>query len=294
MRLAAIVVHHRNWPDVSDTLRSIDEQTVAPDARIVVDVHSADGSADAIAEAHPAWEVVRLDRNSGYAAAVNAALELQAVRSADRMLVCTHEVLLDKGAVEAMLAAVDSDSTIGAAGPILSRRSDGSLWSAGGGLGRRTARPWHRQHAPGRQSPPQQVEWVDGAVVLYRAEALQRTGPLDEAYFLYYEELDYQCRLRQAGWRVVAVPDATASQEPGMVPPYLEARNRVRWLRRAHRWVPLLFAIVEQLFTALAVLTSRDRRWESTLRLKGLVHGFTGRLDQTVALRRSAASRSSV
>lgn len=293
MRLAAVVVHYRNWPGVSETLRSIEGQSHPPDVRIVVDSCSTDGSPDEIAQAHPSWEVVRLDRNAGYAAAVNAALALPSVHQADRVLVCTHEVILHAGATQALMDAIASGPDVGAAGPVLWRRSDGSLWSAGGGLGRRTARPWHRQATPDPHSGPLPVEWVDGAVVLYPMAALTGVGRLDEGYFLYYEELDYQCRMRRAGWRIVVVPEARAEQEPGMVPPYLEARNRVRWLRRTRRWGPLLFAVVEQVATAAMALTSPDRRWESGARLRGLTHGFTGRLDHDLAMRRSPARRAS-
>jgi N-acetylglucosaminyl-diphospho-decaprenol L-rhamnosyltransferase len=174
---------------------------------------------------------------------------------------------------------------------VLSRRSDGSLWSAGGAFGRRTSRPWHLRDVPRPDEPVRDVPWLDGAVVLYRGDALRCTGPMDEGYFLYYEEVDYHGRMRDAGWRVVVVPDAAAAQEPGMVPPYLEARNRIRWLRRRRRLVPLVFAIVEQVVLAGRLCARPGRRWEVGARLRGLRDGFTGTLDHDIALRRSDTNR---
>lgn len=292
MDLAIVVVHYRNWPDISDTLRSIEAQSRPDDFRVVVDSRSGDGSPELIAQAHPAWHVIQLERNAGYAAAVNRALSLKSVRRASRVLICTHEVILGGDAVDALLGALEAHVGVAAVGPVLSRRSDGSVWSSGGALGRRTSRPWHRQDIPGSGSEPRVVEWLDGAVVLYRADALRRVGPMDEDYFLYYEELDYQMRMRGAGWQLAIVPDATAAQEPGMVPPYLEARNRIRWLRRTRRWIPLIFALAEQVATVLKRLPVRAQWWEVSARLRGLLHGFTDDLDQDIALRRAETTRS--
>ena len=52
------------------------------------------------------------------------------------------------------------------------------------------------------------VEWASGCAWLLRGEAVRSVGPLDEAYFMYFEDVDYCRRLRDAGWVVLATPDA--------------------------------------------------------------------------------------
>lgn len=54
----------------------------------------------------------------------------------------------------------------------------------------------------------QDVDWVTGAAMLVRREAIEDVGPLDEGFFMYSEELDWCRRLRAAGWRIVYVPTA--------------------------------------------------------------------------------------
>jgi hypothetical protein len=79
---------------------------------------------------------------------------------------------------------------------------------------------------------PREADWLDGSCLLLRAETVAALGPIDEGYFLYFEELDYFVRMRQAGWRIECEPRARAWQEPGSKPSYLWARNRLRFLAR--------------------------------------------------------------
>jgi len=52
------------------------------------------------------------------------------------------------------------------------------------------------------------VDWVMGACLMTRREVVAQVGGLDEAYFMYSEELDYCRRIKQAGWQVVYYPSA--------------------------------------------------------------------------------------
>jgi GT2 family glycosyltransferase len=52
------------------------------------------------------------------------------------------------------------------------------------------------------------VEWVYGACMLARREAVEQVGPLDEDYFLFSEEVDWQYRFHEAGWKILYFPGA--------------------------------------------------------------------------------------
>lgn len=57
-------------------------------------------------------------------------------------------------------------------------------------------------------SPTRQVDWVAGAAVMFRWEALRAVGGFDADYFLYYEEVDLMKRLAAEGWQVWYVAEA--------------------------------------------------------------------------------------
>ncbi|MDM8548185.1 glycosyltransferase family 2 protein [Candidatus Venteria ishoeyi] len=52
------------------------------------------------------------------------------------------------------------------------------------------------------QAKPQKLDYVYGAAMFFCAEAVKKTGLLNEEYFLFYEELDYSRRLQQNGYQL--------------------------------------------------------------------------------------------
>jgi GT2 family glycosyltransferase len=53
---------------------------------------------------------------------------------------------------------------------------------------------------------PRDVEWLTGACLLLRSDALHSVGPLSEQWFMYAEDLELCHRLGGAGWRLVHLP----------------------------------------------------------------------------------------
>jgi GT2 family glycosyltransferase len=62
----------------------------------------------------------------------------------------------------------------------------------------------------GRGEATAEVGWVQSAAMLVRREAAVEVGFYDPDFFVYSEEVDFQKRLRDAGWRVLHVPAARA------------------------------------------------------------------------------------
>ena len=54
----------------------------------------------------------------------------------------------------------------------------------------------------------QDVDWVVGACLMARREAVEAAGMLDEQFFMYSEEMDWCQRIKQHGWRIVYLPAA--------------------------------------------------------------------------------------
>ena len=54
------------------------------------------------------------------------------------------------------------------------------------------------------------VDWVTGAVMLLRKQALDQVGLMDERFFMYFEDEDICCRMWQNGWKVCYVRSAQA------------------------------------------------------------------------------------
>jgi GT2 family glycosyltransferase len=91
-----------------------------------------------------------------------------------------------------------------------------------------------------------QIEWASFACILVRGATVRAIGPMDEGYFLYFEDAEYCLRGRKVGWRVHHVPEAVAvhfrggsgpvkslAAERKRLPGYYYA-SRTRFLYQAH------------------------------------------------------------
>jgi GT2 family glycosyltransferase len=88
-----------------------------------------------------------------------------------------------------------------------------------------------------RGGRPRRVDWVSGAALLLRREALDAVGLFDEDFFIYFEEVDLCRRLRGAGWEIWYLPAVTVvhheSQFSAAMP---ERRINEMWRGRRRYW----------------------------------------------------------
>jgi GT2 family glycosyltransferase len=169
-----------------------------PTEIILVDNGSSDGSLDLVSAFGEKVKAIPLGRNHGFAAGNNAGLR-QA--KGGLLLLLNTDTEMPRATLEAMVAEMKRDSTIGLLGchhydqegrPQVSYQA-----SFGGPLCRFTeAAP---RPAAGEAL---EVAWISGACTMARREVYERVGGLDEDYPLYYEDVDWCYRARLAGWRV--------------------------------------------------------------------------------------------
>jgi GT2 family glycosyltransferase len=240
-QLATVVVHHRRYPGVLETIRALIEQGCDPRAFVVVDNSEDPEVLAQLRDGLPANVTLIDTPNRGYGPAVNVALDaldrLDAARDRAFVLVSTHEALPRPGAVARLVEALERDAGLAVAGPALVMETPHGLatWSLGGRLTPRLNEPRHRGEgtAPAaiESEPTRDCEWLDGAFCLYRRAALP-PAPFSPDFFMYFEETELHARLRAAGHRLACVPAAVVEQSSGGAPPFLLARNLQLFQRR--------------------------------------------------------------
>jgi len=172
----------------------------------------------AIAE-HPV-EFLRLPDNRGYGGAVNAALPLLPP-AAEFILVANPDVVFHEEAISRMLAVAERMPDVGAVGPRI-LDPDGTTYpsarrlpSLRTGIGHALfwpvwpGNPWTRSYREDQREPVERdAGWLSGACLLLRRTAFEEIGGFDDAYFMYFEDVDLGERLSQAGWRNRYAPEA--------------------------------------------------------------------------------------
>lgn len=222
-RTAAVVVHYRNYPAVLDTVSDFISAGVDPRHIIVVDNSEDAHLYIALRDGIPSEVLTVEQANFGYGGAANTGIEIALdFEDIRHVAVSSHEVRLSPGSIEELASSLQSDSRVGAVGPILRRSGDeAQIWSTGGATKFVSRRPYHLQDIPDAIT---EREWLDGAFVMYNADAL-RGHKFDLSYFLYYEETDLHFRLRKDGWKILVDPRVSISQDTSGAPPFYVGRN---------------------------------------------------------------------
>lgn len=182
---------------------------------VVVDSGSTDGTPDALEARWPGLHVLRL-ANVGFAAANNAGFRAARGRY---VLALNPDIELRWGDFDALVAAMDARPAVGAAS-VIQEESDGTLQSIrrDPSLGRALSEALMLKRLPGcagwqeRELDPdaygedREADWLVGAFLVLRWEALAAVEGFDERFFMYSEEADLCRRVRAAGWEVRHLP----------------------------------------------------------------------------------------
>jgi N-acetylglucosaminyl-diphospho-decaprenol L-rhamnosyltransferase len=239
---------------------------------LVLDNASDDGSAQRARE-HPAVdETIALALRQGKAQSDSELLRRARGRYA---LLLNEDSELRAGATLALYEALEAQPRAACAGARLIR-PDGSAQACAW----RFPTPWtalagalflHRAlTVQSRGSRTRAVDWCQSSALLVRAAAAAEVGYLDDEFFVYSDEVDFQRRLRDAGWHSLYVPGAVAVHDEQLATGasgerrIVElARNREKYMRKHHsaaaaravRWL----TATSYALRALAALP-RDRR----------------------------------
>jgi len=215
VKLAIIIVHYNTSEDLARLLTSLTEYPPACSHRVVVvDNASHDPGLASVLERFPDCEWVMNAENVGYARGCNLGL---AHVSADFALILNPDIVVEPDALDRLVAFAGTHPRAGIIGPQL-LNEDGSIQDSC----RRfyTFRTlFMRRTILGRLFPDsptvahhlmrdfdhagsRPVDWVLGGCLLARREAVAAVGPMDERFFLYFEDVDWCYRMWQAGWEV--------------------------------------------------------------------------------------------
>jgi hypothetical protein len=227
--LEVVIVSHGAEALLRRTLLSLREHPPSrAEMRVtVVDSGSTDGTPEMVAREFPEVQLERL-ANVGFSAANNLVLRRS---RADFVLLLNPDTEVYEGTLDAALARLEADPRIGMVGVKLVTESGqldhackrsfptplaalahftgiGRGEDAGARLGQ-----YRATHLD--DDEPGEVDAVNGAFMLCRAEAIREVGLLDEGYWLYMEDLDWCHRFWDAGWRVFYEPAGVALHVKG-------------------------------------------------------------------------------
>ncbi|HUB82393.1 MAG TPA: glycosyltransferase family 2 protein [Bryobacteraceae bacterium] len=316
MKLLIVILNYRTAKLTIDCLQSIAAQTAdrTDTSVVVLENGSGDNSAAELGDTIAArgWssrvELILSGTNLGFTAGNNLAIRraLDSPDPPDYFLLLNSDTVMLPGAIDALVQFMDDHPDVGIAGSRLEYPSgevQGSPFRfhtvasefdrgvAFGPVSRMLAR-WTRYDPKPTSAAP--AEWVAGASMVLRRETIRVAGLFDEAFFAYFEDMDYCRAAARKGWstwyvpasRVVHIEGASSGIRSGPYasPPAYYFEGRRRFFRKNYGEIyasaadaaliagcaaGLLYAMIRRREVRTAVLKLRDA-WRHSVFAVGL------------------------
>ncbi len=252
-------------------VQALEAQTLASFEIVIVD-NSGRGVASEAAQSSRV-RLIENAQNVGFGEAINQGA---AGSTADYICTLNDDAYPQPGWLAALVAAADSDPTVGAcASLILLEGQNGDIDSAGLGIyPDGTAKQLGRGRTPEDYPAAQDALMPSGCAALYRRSMLEQIGGFDGEYVLYGEDSDVGLRAQLAGWKCLLVPQAVVAHDysgsagrASRLKAFYVERNRlftVLKLFPATRWPAMPFYVFRRYWA----------HWRAAVRGSGLAGEF--------------------
>ncbi len=289
-----------NWNSFSHTnacLKSLRKVTYSNFRPFVVDNGSNDGSELQLSQHHGDFaNFIFNEKNLGFTGGNNVGIKEVLHQGFDYVMLLNNDTEVEPDFLTHLVDNIEGDSKIGAIQPkFYFLNNKARLWNAGGSfwpiLGvTKTIGYNHLDHPKFNQS--KEIGWITGCGFLVATKVVKEVGMLNDSFFIYYEDVDWSFRIKDAGYILAYEPKSVVYHEAGMankskvkgkegfVNPfvhYLRARNQVWLLRKYTPWyfIPtVIFYMIMRYFLFILYFLIRRRPKKLTFVLKGLKEGF--------------------
>lgn len=244
--MATVIVNWNGLEHTTECIRSLAALTYPDLQVIVVDNASTDGSPQAIRDRFPNAVVLQANANLGFAGGCNLGIRHAIATGAEYVWLLNNDTLVRPDALRLLIDVAETHGGCDFFGSWIAfeRRPD-TLWFGGGSYDWLTGRIRHEDQgklvaacqARGEVTP---TAWITACSLLFRSSVVRRLGLLDESFFLYREEVEWQLRANRKHPRALLLREplvlhkvgaSTGSSESELGRLFM-TRNQLKLMRR--------------------------------------------------------------
>lgn len=229
VEFSTVIVNYKSRAALIECIGSLEVDTggVAYET-VVVDNESNDGAVAMLERTFPKVRTIANQENVGFARAVNQGIE---ATTGEFVLIVNPDCFIERGSIAAMLGYLRSHPRTGVVGPRMVGRDGRLQYSARGFPDHLTfmfnrysfltrlfpRNPYSRRYllSDWDHASVRAVDWLSGACLMARRTAIDEVGPMDGAFFMFNEDVDWCRRMKTGGWDVVYVPEAVVRHDIG-------------------------------------------------------------------------------
>ncbi len=240
-KIAIVYVNYNCASYIDHSIRTLKEN-IEHDFHIVVVDNSSEDECRTVCDEKGA-KYVDAGGNLGFAGGCN--LGVTSINWGwDYVLFMNPDAYCDMDFLSPMLQVMENNEEYGILGPLIRKAPDGGIWYAGSTMQWWRGGPKHvyDDRFINSGSTVVDVPFVSGCCMLIRRSAWAEAGPMDNSYFLYFEDTDFNERVKRRGYKVGFVPgvrvmheESTSTTYQSSLFLYYFSRNRILYMKK---WAP--------------------------------------------------------
>ncbi len=221
MDLSIVVVHYKAPDLLEQCIKSITNKYPELEGKfVIIDNSPTPKTTRRIKRTFPQERYIPSRVNVGFAKAVNWGMKNS---NSKYVLILNQDIVVQNDAIKKLYNFMEERENVAITGPKLIYK-DGAIQRSccrfytpkiviyrrtfvGNFPGPKKKLHWFTMEDYDRESV-RDVDWVVGAAMMFRRQALESVGHFDERFFFYFEDVDLCRRMWEKGWRVVYVPEA--------------------------------------------------------------------------------------
>jgi GT2 family glycosyltransferase len=249
--LDLIIVNYKSTDYLNRCLQSVYQSLNGLKSNVYVFDNGSDDHVDQIKDSFPEVILLKHSHNLGYSRAANIVSKKS---SSSYVVFLNPDTIIKNSVFKSAKNFMDANPDVGIIGPKIidpdgcvqgSARAFPTFSSALAGRRSFIIKMFPRSRIASANilsnnsdgKTPMEVDWVSGACMFVRREALDEVGLLDERFFLYWEDVDLCKRMADKGWKVIYYPSAAVEHTVGGS----SQRNLVRSVFEFHKSAYLYF-----------------------------------------------------
>ncbi len=249
MKKVSIVTVNYNQAELTiDLIDSLYRQEYSNIEIVVVDNGSKGNDAETIETQFPEIKVVKSNVNLGFAGGNNLGLSQV---TGDFIFFVNNDTLIPNRTIMSLVRALESDVNIGAISPYIYYYDQPEILQYGGSTPINGLTGRNRSIGNGERLKMSdgitETSYIHGAAMMIRKDLIDEVGMMSENYFLYYEELDWVHRMKNAGYKVavsrasfIIHKESMSTGKSSELKTYFQTRNRILFMRRNFRTLQVL------------------------------------------------------
>jgi hypothetical protein len=207
-----------NWNQAGMTAECLDslKKLEYPNINvIVVDNGSSDGSGAFIRDNYPWVTLIEQTPNIGYSPGNNVGIEYALKQGTDYLFLLNNDTEVDPLMLSRLIEVSESNSQFGMIGPTMYYFEPMNMvWGGENYIKWDKAQTFRRHFMEiddgliSLHESPIEVDYIDTCAVLVKREVVEKIGLMNEAYFINFDDLEWNVRAHKSGYKIIYVPNA--------------------------------------------------------------------------------------